>query len=56
MFFSNINVCQFPRAVLKTEAEGRGLHHFLGDLTNVIALKCVFDRYSSIKRKSCGVF
>ena len=33
--FSCINVCQVPREVLKTEAEGRGFQHLPRDLANV---------------------
>ena len=37
--FSCINVCQVPREVLKTEAEGRGFQHLPRDLANVNALE-----------------
>ena len=33
--FPCINVCQVPREVLKTEAEGRGFQHLPRDLANV---------------------
>ena len=37
--FSCINVCQVPREVLKTEAEGRGFQHLPRDLANVNVLE-----------------
>ena len=37
--FSCINVCQVPREMLKTEAEGRGFQQFPNDLANVNALE-----------------
>ena len=37
--FSYINVCQIPREMLKTEAEGRGFQQLPRDLTNVNALE-----------------
>ena len=37
--FSCINVCQVPREVLKTEAEGRGFQHRPRDLANVNVLE-----------------
>ena len=37
--FSCINVCQVPREVLKTEAEGRGFQHLPRDLANVYVLE-----------------
>ena len=37
--FSCINVCQVPREVLKTEAEGRGFQHLPRDLANVTVLE-----------------
>ena len=36
--FSCINVCQVPREMLKTEAEGRGFQQLPRDLANVNAL------------------
>ena len=42
--FPCINVCQVPREMLKTEAEGRGFQQFLRDLGNVNARKIMFDR------------
>ena len=37
--FSCISVCQVPREVLRTEAEGRGFRHLPRDLANVNALE-----------------
>ena len=37
--FSCINVCQVPRELLKTEAEGRGFQQHPRDLANVNALE-----------------
>ena len=37
--FSCINVCQVPREMLKTEAEGRGFQQLPRDLANVNALE-----------------
>ena len=37
--FPCINVCQVPREMLKTEAEGRGFQHLPRDLANVNALE-----------------
>ena len=37
--FSCINVCQVPREVLKTEAEGRGFQHLPRGLANVNVLE-----------------
>ena len=37
--FSCINVCQVPREVLKTEAEGRGFQLLPRDLANVNVLE-----------------
>ena len=37
--FPCINVCQVPREMLKTEAEGRGFQQLLRDLANVNALE-----------------
>ena len=37
--FSCINVCQVPRGMLKTEAEGRGFQQLPKDLANVNALE-----------------
>ena len=37
--FSCINVCQVPREVLKTEAEGLGFQHLPRDLANVNVLE-----------------
>ena len=37
--FSCLNVCQVPREVLKTEAEGRGFQQLPRDLTNVNVLE-----------------
>ena len=37
--FPCINVCQVPREMLKTEAEGRGFQHFRRDLANVNVLE-----------------
>ena len=37
--FPCINVCQVPREMLKTEAEGRGFQQLPRDLANVNALE-----------------
>ena len=37
--FSCINVCQVPREVLETEAEGRDFQHLPRDLANVNVLE-----------------
>ena len=37
--FPWINVCQVPRVMLKTQAEGRGFQHLSRDLANVNALE-----------------
>ena len=37
--FSCINVCQVPREVLKTEADGRGFQHLPRDPANVNVLE-----------------
>ena len=37
--FPCINVCQVPRKLLKTEAEGRGFQQLPRDLANVNALE-----------------
>ena len=37
--FSCINVCQVPREVLKTEAEGQDFQHLPRDLANVNVLE-----------------
>ena len=37
--FSCIDVCQVPREVLKTEAEGRGFQQLSRDLANVYVLE-----------------
>ena len=37
--FPCTNICQVPRVMLKTEAEGRGFQHLPRDLANVNALE-----------------
>ena len=46
MVFECINIRQVPREVLKTEASGLGIQHLPWDLSNVNALKTMFDPYS----------
>ena len=53
--FSCINVCQVPREVLKTEAEGRGFQHLPRDLANVNVLETMFDRCYCIISPKCSV-
>ena len=42
--FSCINVCQVPREVLKTEAEGQGFNTFRGTWQTLMYWKTMFDR------------
>ena len=42
--FPCINVCQVPREMLKTEAEGRGFQHFRGIWQTLMHWKTMFDR------------
>ena len=41
MVFSCINVCQVPREMLETEAEGRGFQQLPRVLANVNALQTI---------------
>ena len=41
---------------MKTEAGGRGFQHLPRDLSNVNALKTMFDRYYYIKLKTFATF
>ena len=49
MFFLCITVCQVPREMLKTEAEGRGFQQLPRDMANLNALE-IFPTVSRISQ------